>query len=414
MNTAAPRRGGNPLLKLIVIGIAVLIIAIIGITSVSMVTVHGNEVGVKETWSGGVNTNVFSPKTYWLSLNEKMYTYDVSSQVFVMNDKENHTEGTKGRATPDAYKVPSAEGQTMTISLILRYHIDPTQIVQLHKSVRNNIEEKMIRPAVMRVVKDEATQMKAVDAYSGPGLALLQKKIQDALSGGAEEETAGKELRRQGIVVENFVIEHIELDPEYISQIKAKQVAQQKQLALAEQQKAETAQSLVASATAMADFNKKLVESQQVATNLVIQAQAENEKLVIAATAQARQQVIAAKAAAEANIAQAEASMKTQQLEADGKKAAMIAVAEGTMAQGKAEAVAKELMLKAYAVPGSENWVKVEVAKQIGAAFGNIKGYLPSDMKVNLLTDNFNKSVDAMTGNAIIPVTAPPATMPVK
>lgn len=69
---------------------------------------------------------------------------------------------------------------------------------------------------------------------------------------------------------------------------------------------------------------------------------------------------------------------------------------------GKAEAASKELLLKAYDVKGADAWVKVEVSKNIAAAFGNIKGYLPSDMKVNLLTDNFVKSVDSITGNPVI------------
>jgi hypothetical protein len=77
---------------------------------------------------------------------------------------------------------------------------------------------------------------------------------------------------------------------------------------------------------------------------------------------------------------------------------------------GKAEATAKELMLKAYSVPGSENWVRVEVAKSLAEGIQNIKGYLPADMKVNLLTDNYLKGVDTLTGNPI----AGPAPAPAK
>jgi regulator of protease activity HflC (stomatin/prohibitin superfamily) len=124
---------------------------------------------------------------------------------------------------------------------------------------------------------------------------------------------------------------------------------------------------------------------------MVIQAQADNERVIIAAKAAAEQVTVAAKA---------EQTKLT--LEAEGKKDAMIAEAEGTLALGKAKAASQELLLKAYDVKGADAWVKVQVAESVAKGFGNIKGYLPADMKVNLLTENFGKAVDALTGNPLI------------
>lgn len=372
----------------LIIGAIVLLIAIVAtLLSVEFVTIKGNELGVKETWSGGVSEEILQPKTHVVSRwTTDVIKYDASSQVFVMNDKNNNDESGAGR-TKDAYLVQSAEGQDMKISLNLRWRIDPAKLVSIHKTVRLAMEEKIIRPVVMRVVKDEATKRKAIDAYSGEGLVQLQSNIQTSLTGSGE----GKELSERGIIVENFVIEHIELDPKYIEEIKGKQIATQKTLRAAEEQKAADAEALVAKSKAQANFNTELVKQLLTATNMVIQAQADNERVIIAAKAAAEQATVAAKA---------EQTKLT--LEAEGKKAAMIAEAEGTLALGKAKAASQELMLKAYAVPGSDNWVKTQVAESVAKGFGNIKGYLPSDMKVNLLTDNFNKAVDALTGNPLI------------
>lgn len=370
-------------IKLIISGVLLVVALVVTLITVKIVTIDGNQLGVKETWSGGVQTEILQPKTYFLfpGWSQTVYKYDASSQVFVMNDKSMVQEGKSsvGREK-DAYLVQSQEGQDMKISLNLRWRLDPTKLVSIHKTVREQIEEKIIRPVVMRVVKDEATTMKAIDAYSGEGLVRLQSNIQKSLTGAGE----GKELSERGVIVENFVIEHIELDPLYIVEIKGKQIATQKTLRSKEEQIAAEAAALVAKSTAMADYNTKMIGQMLLATNMVLQAEADNSKIVIAAKAMQQQLT----------------------LEAEGKKAAMIATAEGTLAMGKAEAQAKELMLKAYAVPGSDNWVKVEVSKNLGTAFGGIKGYLPEKMTINTFTDNFMKGLDASTGNVIA---GPPA-----
>lgn len=365
-----------------------LIIGIVGVLlSVEFVTIKGNQLGVKETWGGGVSAEILQPKTYIVSRwTTDIIPYDASSQVFVMNDKPMNDEKSSAGREKDSYLVQSSEGQDMRISLNLRWRLDPAKLVTIHKTVRKDIEEKIIRPVVMRVVKDEATRKKAIEAYSGEGLVTLQTAIQTALAGSGE----GKELSDRGIIVENFVIEHIELDPNYITEIKGKQVATQKTLRAAEEQKAAEAEALVAKAKAQANFNTELVKQLLTATNMVIQAQADNERVIIAAKAAAEQATVGAKA---------EQTKLT--LEAEGKKAAMIATAEGTLAMGKAEAQAKELMLKAYDVKGADAWVKVEVSKNLGAAFGNIKGYLPEKMTINTFTDNFMKGLDVSTGNVI-------------
>lgn len=378
--------------SLIVVAILLVIGLVTTLVSVEFVTIKGNELGVKETWGGGVSEEILQPKTHVISRwTTDIIKYDASSQVFVMNDKGNDEAG-NGRVK-DAYLVQSSEGQDMKISLNLRWRLDPAKLVSIHKTVRQDVEEKIIRPVVMRVVKDEATKRRATDAYSGEGLVELQNSIQTALAGSGE----GKELSERGVIVENFVIEHIELDPKYIEEIKGKQIATQKTLRAAEEQKAADAEALVAKAKAQAEYNTKLVAQQLLATNMVIQAQADNERVVIAAKAAAEQATVAATA---------EKTKLT--LEAEGKKAAMIAEAEGTLALGKAKAASQELMLKAYSVPGSDNWVKTQVAESVARGFGNIKGYLPADMKVNLLTENFGKAVDVLTGNPlIVPDVAP-------
>lgn len=386
--------------KLIISGISLLIGLVVTFLAIKIVTIQGNQLGVKETWANGVESIIMQPKTYFLfpGWSQTVFKYDASSQVFVMNDKPMQQEKAAAGREKDAYLVQSQEGQDMKISLNLRWRLDPAKLISIHKTVRQDVEEKIIRPVVMRVVKDEATKMKAIDAYSGEGLVKLQSGIQSALTGQGE----GAELHERGIIVENFVIEHIELDPKYIEEIKGKQIATQRSLRAVEEQKAAEAEALVAKSKAQADLNKAVVEAQRDKEVVVLKAQAEQEKQILAAKGQQQQLTIEAEGAKAKMIA-----------EAEGKKEAMIATAEGTLAMGRADANAKELLLKAYNVKGADAWVKVEVAKSVAEAFQNIRGYLPSDMKVNLLTDNFGKAVDALTGNPIVVPNPTPAPNPI-
>lgn len=350
--------------KLIISAVIAVLLLVGSIMFVRFKTIEGNQYGIKETWSGGVLNDVLQPKTYWLfpAFSQHIFPYDGSSQVFVMNnDHSDHNTGRK----QDAYKVQSSEGQDMTISLNLRWRIDPAHLVEIHKTVRDKIEEKLIRPVVMRVVKDEATARKAIDAYSGEGLVELQASIQKRLA------DPDGELAHRGIIVENFVIESNELDPKYIDEIKQKQIATQRQLRAVEEQKAAEAEALVAKSKAQADLNKAVVEAQR-----------DKEVLVLGAEAQNEQQILAAKAEKEKSI-----------LEAEGKKQAMIATAEGTLAMGKAEAEATRLKLSAYNAEGAQLKAMVDVSANMATAFGNIKGFLPQDMKFNVLSTDFMASL---------------------
>ena len=394
-------------IKLVMLGIVGIVGLIVLFTMVKFQTVKGNEYGVLETWTGGVSTNILMPKTHVLfpGFMKHVYVYDGASQVFVMNDKPMAQEKSAAGREKDAYLVQSQEGQDMYVSLNLRWRIDPLSLVSIHTTVRDQIEEKVIRPVVMRVVKDEATTLKAIDAYSGEGLVKLQQAIQNSLTGSEGE---GAELKKRGITVENFVIEHIKLDEKYIEEIKGKQIATQKTLRAAEERKAADAEAEVARAKAMAEYNTKLVAQMLLATNMVLQAGADNQKVIIAAKAAAEQVTIAAKAAAEQVIVSAEAQKKQAEMMGEGKKLGMTAEAEGILAMGKAEATAKQLMLDSYKAAGADAYVKVEIAKALSDGTKGIQGYLPNNFNPTVISGNFMDAIMAILnptpGNLAAPV----------
>ncbi|MBA4137407.1 MAG: hypothetical protein C0518_08850 [Opitutus sp.] len=374
------------IISLVAAGIIVIVVLLASVFIVDIVTVEGNEIGVKETWDGGVEAQPLQPKTYVLfpGFTQKVFIYDMSSQVFVMNDQANETFG-EGRRR-DSYLVQSSEGQDMRISLNIRWRRDPAFVVEMHKTVRGNVEEKVLRPELMRVVKDKATTRTALDAYSGEGLVKLQSDISTALM------ASDAELRKRGVIVENFVIEHIGLDPAYVEQIKARQVAVQERLRAIEETRAAEAKADRAKAEAQAAFEKAVVDAKR-----------DKEVGILMAQKQAEQQVLDATAAAKRVELAAEADKNRNVLAAQGEQEAALLRAQAIQALGKAEAEATRLKLSAYSAEGSEAFVRIEVAKSMSDAFKNISGYLPQDMTVNLLSDSFLRAVESVVGGKVAP-----------
>lgn len=357
--------------KLIIGSIGAVITAIFFMMAVDFATIKGHQLGVLETWSGGVQEKIYSPGTHTLvpGFMNDMHPYD-------MNVQEHLIQG---------YKVQAADNQDVTVTAIIRWRRDAAKLREHHMKCRDNPEQRVIEPTLFRILKDNITMKTAIAGYSGQGLVQLQQDIEKSL-------LADQDLKNYGVIVEMFAIKDTDLNPQFIAEIEGRQIAIQRQARAVEEQKAADADALVAKAKAQADYNKVLVEAQR-----------DKEKQVLAAEALNEQTILAAKAANESEILKAKAEQQKLILESEGKKQAAIAEAEGILALGKSKAESQKLQLQAFAVQGADAYVKVEVAKNMAQAFSNVKGFLPSDLKFSILANDFNTAVDATTGNAVIP-----------
>ncbi|MDR2863320.1 MAG: hypothetical protein LBV54_05545 [Puniceicoccales bacterium] len=361
--------------------------------------VDGNEMAVVETFNEGLLPDPVRSGGYIYNRVFKTYfNYSLADQVFVMNDtprkRDFDREFGEGRAN-DAYLVQSKDQQNMRISLQVQWRRDPEKIIAIHKAAGRDVEERLLRPVLLRVVKDEATTRTALEAYSGEGLVALQKAIHTRLS-----DTQG-ELAQKGVIVSVFTIQGILLDKEYTEQIVARQVAIQGQLRAKEETKWEEEKASKAKATAQADYETRLV-----------QAKRDKEAGILEAEKLAQMRVLAAKAEAEQVVFKAEAEKKRNIAEAEGKAQAGKLEAEGILAVGQATAEANRLLLSSYSVPGSENYVKTKVAESMGLAYSGIKGYIPERMNLTVLSENYAKGVGVLlNGGTSAPVqSAPEAT----
>jgi regulator of protease activity HflC (stomatin/prohibitin superfamily) len=370
--------------------VSIAAVVIVGLLSlfwvIHPVHVAGNEIAVVEDWDG-IEPNPVTTGTRFLfpAYRKTAYVYDIGIQTFVMNNTPHEKGETGAGRAEDVYKIQSAEGQDMKVSMTFQYHLDSGNIISVHKSIRTSdpaiIGERIIRPVLMRVVKDKATVRDAIHNYSGEGLVSLQKDITETLS------DSNGELRQKGIIVDTFVIEHIGLDPDYIGEIQKKQVAQQRTLRAVEETKASDAEALQAKAQAQADLNKRVVEG-------------ERDKQVM---------VLAAEAAKERTRLEAEAEKIKLVTTAEGTKEAKTLEAAGILAVGQAEAAAQKLRLEAYNAPGSETFVRVEVAKALAQGMSGIKGYVPEGVNITTIGQGFMDALNNFLGSRQIPAESVPA-----
>ncbi len=373
----------------IAVAVALLIVSIL---VVKVRSVDGNEVGVVQTW-GGIDPVVRRNGTYFLfpGWSQQMYTYDIGVQTYVMNDKNNKEEVAEGRQS-DAYVVQSKDQQDMKISLRVQWRRLPDKIIELHQYAPTQVEERILRPVLQSVVKNHATQLTALDAYSGLGLVTLQSDILKALR-------ADEELRKY-VAIDGFVIEHIGLNKEYTDQIVARQVAVQEKLKADEQTKASLAKAEKAKADAQADYEKTLVEARRDKEKEILAQQAVSEKAIIAANANAKNTVTTQQAEAEKIVIAAKAEAARNVAISEAQKQADINRAVGIEAVGKATADANKSLLASYAVPGSDLYTRIQVAKSLSDGFAGVKGYLPQNVTYNTVAENFNKGVSLLVGES--------------
>lgn len=372
-------------------------VLVIGFLVVGFSTVEGNEVGVKETWGDGVVAEPLTPKTYILipAFTQKIYTYPTSGQVFVMNSKSSKDESFANGRRFDTLEVNSLDNQKVHFNLIVTWRINPTSVVQLHKNYRDNIEERLIRPEVVRSVGTRATLQNAIDLYSGEKLNTLRSEVEVEL-----KSLTGK-LGTSGVVVDSFVIEKPEFpNQDYVKAIEARQLAIITESQAKEQQKANLALAEAAKAKALTKQNEDVVAAETAAKKTVIDQQAASDKAVIEAAANAKNLIVTQNAESEKVVIAARAEAARNVAISEAQKQAEINRAAGIEAVGRAEAEAKKLLLSSYAVPGSDLYTRIQVATSLATSFAGVKGYLPQGVTYNTVASDFDKGVSLLVAPA--------------
>jgi len=352
----------------ILAGIGSLIVVIAIFSMIGYTTVEGDERVVVQDWKSGVQTDILADGThFYFPPTTTHYKYKIGTDNFIMGKKELYTGKGSNFADFPAFEVTcggSGKEQPALFSVTLQYHIDPTELVALHKTAQRNYKDLVIKPALTRIISDLATTKTVLDFYSGEGRVNLQKSIEKAI-------TDHPKLADTGIVVDTFVIDDIDLDREYVDQIRGRQIAIQKKLRAVEEAKAAEEIAKKEEKLAEADKLKRIVAAEATKQEKIKAAEAEAEKIKLDAVANATR----VKEAASADRFRKEQDAK------------------GALALGLAQAkVAKEKKMSKYAGEAGMRQAQVEINQAKVDMFKgmNLQGILDKNVALTIIQDHTN------------------------
>ncbi|MGK7911963.1 MAG: prohibitin family protein [Synechococcus sp.] len=139
--------------------------------------------------------------------------YDVRTQTYTMASQmsEGNVRG------DDALRVLSSDGQQISLDVSVRYRLDPDKVSHLHQATGPRYLDKVIRPEVRTVVRNELALHQAIAVYSDE-----RDQIQDAIEAQLVSKFANNDLILQDVFLRN-----VEFSNQFQTAIEQKQIAEQ-------------------------------------------------------------------------------------------------------------------------------------------------------------------------------------------
>lgn len=429
-----------------VVGIiaAVVVVAVVMVTSIGWVTVKGSERVVWQTFSGVKDEVGLDGMHFYIRWTTTPHIYSIGSDNFVIDDKAKNVRNSymdedeqihnepdmdpltipvkMDNLTPEEIASGTTTGPTpVALHCIMQYHIDgdEAKLVKLHKKKTKAFRTTFIKPIIMKVINDSTTVRDARTVFQGAGRVELQNEIQKKLQ-------SVEVFDEFGIIIDSFVFRKVLLiNQEFLQLITKEAQAEQRRKTAEKEQKAAEAEAKKAESEARAEQNRRLVEAETKKNEEIARAEAKKEQEILAAQGKAEQVRLAAQADKEKEILKAQAAaeqvrlaaqadkekeiLKAQaaaeqvtlaagaqkerdELEGQGLKLRKIAEAEGVLALGRAEADAKRMLLMAFEGEGGTRFAQVEIAKAMGEGIEKIY-YVPSTMSINAIAKDFNNAI---------------------
>ncbi len=204
----------NPLSQTLIAALIALALILIGLVSQSLLLVPpGYRAVIFNTLSGlelqarGEGLHLLLP------LVQSPILYDVRSQTYTMsaNQREGSVSG------DDALRVLSSDGQQISMDLSVRFHVNADTVPQLHAKVGPAYVDKVLRPEVRAVVRNELALHRAIDVYSGERLEI-QTNLKTGLA---------PILTENNLVLQDVLLRNVRFSPQFQNAIEQKQIAEQ-------------------------------------------------------------------------------------------------------------------------------------------------------------------------------------------
>ncbi len=146
----------------------------------------------------------------------------------------------------------SKETQNVYVAATVNYHVSPSKIQELYRTVGPNYAEILIDPRVYQDFKDTTVQFNSVDI--APHRDAIRQTVRKRIT---------DELEAHSIIVDDVLLQNIHFDKQFENAIENKQVQSQKALAAAEQVKIKHQEALQKIEIAKGDAESALVRAQK-------------------------------------------------------------------------------------------------------------------------------------------------------
>lgn len=337
------------------IGIVVAIVLFALLFPLGIVNIGTTEVGVKV--DKFANKVEFEP----LGLGYHFYnrwasavdTYVVSMRAFP-GDVKGSEEGKEY-----TMELKTSDGQNVNVDMTLQVALRAKEVPLLHQRIGRNYENEVLLPQMRSEARLAFGAYTAEEIYQGKVREEIQKLVLSKLVTSFSKTNDDGTLVYPAIQVSDVLVRHLAFSTPFEQAIEQKKLAAQqvevnKQLALAQEEKAKQ-----------------------------VEAEARGQKLKAIQEGEAKGQAAESEAKGKAAAIKIQADADQYKLEAEAK---------GNLARYKAEAEGKRLSAEALAGKGGDNVVALEFAKGIsptlqtysipsGASFTSISGGLVEGMK---------------------------------
>ncbi len=139
--------------------------------------------------------------------------YDVRTQTYTMASQrsEGNIQG------DDALRVLSADGQQIILDVSVRFQVDPDQVSQLHQTIGPTYIDKVVRPEVRTVMRNELALHRAIAVFSDE-----REQIQVNVEGQLTEI-----FNENNLILQNVLLRNVKFFDQFQTAIEQKQIAEQ-------------------------------------------------------------------------------------------------------------------------------------------------------------------------------------------
>src|SRR5262249_35286889 len=139
--------------------------------------------------------------------------YDVKTVTYTMSKTPNEGQ-VKG---DDSVQALTSDGQQVDVDISVLYHPDPNRIVELHRLIGEDYENKIVRPSSRSVTRTAVSKYAVIDVY-GAKRAQIQEEITAELR---------PLFEKNYLMMDSLLVRNVDFSAEFKKAIEMKQIAQQ-------------------------------------------------------------------------------------------------------------------------------------------------------------------------------------------